>query len=86
MDMHPKANNLLIPVYIPNDEGDDGWQIGEATLKHDTLKVKFGNSVAALAVEHAIARGELIGLAIVKIVDPAEAVVDAPVTEAPTDA
>lgn len=86
MDLHPKAADLLIPVYIPNEEGNDGWQIGEGNLENDTLTVKFGTSMAALAVEHAIARGELIGLSIVKIVDPAEAVVDAPVTEAPADA
>lgn len=67
MDMQPKADNLLVPVFVPNEGGDDGWQIGSASLEEDTLTVKFDDSVIALAVQRAMARGEVVGLTVVKI-------------------
>ena len=72
-DYQPKADELIVPVYIPDNNGEPVLHIGEGSLENDTLTIKFNNSVAALMLERKMARHEIMGFSVINVQEQLDA-------------
>ena len=83
MPKMPEVKTDVFPVFVPNDEGEVKMEVAKASLKAGTLVVEFDQNLVALAIQRALSRGVLIGLAFVMLEEKTEedAAVEAMVTE-----
>lgn len=74
MDFSPNANEVVVPVYIPDNNGEPVLRVGDASLKDDVLTIKFNDSVGALLLERKIARGEIMGFNVINVQEQIDAI------------
>lgn len=61
----PKAEAIVIPVFIPTEGGVGDLVLGEASVGESTLVIEFNNKLPSVAILRAIQRGEIIGVTFV---------------------
>ena len=71
MDNLPKAEDFVVPVFIPQGDGNVAGELGTATLAEGKLTIEFKETFPGVAVQRMLARGELLGLTFVQVM-PAE--------------
>lgn len=58
-------DRIVIPIYIPTNDGVGEIVLGNAELRGDTLLVNFNDYIPAQAIKHRIQRGGIVGLTFV---------------------
>lgn len=76
MDFSPSTENAIVPVYIPDNNGEPVLHVGDASLKNDILEIKFNDSVGALLLERRIARGEIMGFSVINVQEQIDAIAE----------
>ena len=76
MDFSPSIKNAIVPVYIPDNNGEPALCVGDASLKNDVLEIKFNDSVGALLLERKIARGEIMGFSVINVQEQIDAIAE----------
>jgi len=61
-----KPDQVYIPIFIPTEDGVNGdLVLGKASIRSGTLIVEFNNKLPAVAIQHRIERGGIVGLTFV---------------------
>lgn len=81
MDYSPKGEGLIVPVYIPDNNGEPVLHVGDASIKDDILEVKFNDSIGALLLERKFARGEIMGFSVINVQEQLDAVAETQPTD-----
>ena len=66
-----KAPEIVIPVFMPTEEGVSDVELANAQLKAGTLVMEFRNNAPGIAIQRMLERGVLLGLSFV-LADPEE--------------
>lgn len=76
MDFNPSVENAIVPVYIPDNNGEPVLRVGDASLKDDILTIKFNDSIGAMLLERKIARGEIMGFSAINVQEQIDAITE----------
>lgn len=74
MDFSPSTENAIVPVYIPDNNGEPVLHVGDASLNDDILTIKFNDSIGAMLLERKIARGEIMGFSVINVQEQIDAI------------
>lgn len=63
----PKASDVVLPVYVPSENGVTRIELAKATMRNGTMIVEFKNNLPGVAIQKIIERGVVLGLSFVMI-------------------
>lgn len=72
----PSIEEAIVPVYIPDNNGEPALHVGDAKLADDTLVIDFKNTAAAFLLQRKIARGEIMGFSVINVQEQIDAIAE----------
>lgn len=70
----PSIEEAIVPVYIPDNNGEPVLHVGDAKLADDTLVINFKNTAGAFLLQRKIARGEIMGFSVINVQEQIDAI------------